>query len=637
MTNTRWPARALAFTIAACLAGSAWAQAQATSREQLNALLWQQRAVEYRAAAQQAFRQATARLANVKGNGQTASMEQRHAGGFKNKPPAVVLDIDETVLDNTAYNALLVREQRDFDAAAWQRWVLSAKAAAVPGAPEFIARARSAKFRVVYITNRECNRQGAYDAQGRSQDCPQKKATLDNLQAALGYRPADADVLLRYEQQQRDDTDKQSRRAEVARTHRIALLVGDDLNDFIRRVEYAEDTHGKLWGAATGAAWFALPNPIYGSWERLFPDVAQKYAGLNAWTDPGEPGGAGGGTGSSTGRLRVVSWNLEWLADPQLLQASGFWTQCAAQNFPNLKLRDELPFCDVYKRDGILNPADYEAKKLVPMRARLAELSAQNADVLAVQETGGPGALEAVLPAGWRVACFTTRIDAQNVGYAVREAARLQYECSEFNALSLEGDASVPRPVRRGLQLTLTRPGSAPAARRTLTLLNVHLKSSCPTGRLDSTSNNNCATLRPQVPVLEAWIEEQAAAQLPFLIVGDWNRDLEAEVAGNFAARSDGSDPSGPLPSAAVLRNLWPEINDLKPGASGMELAAVDRSAAAGAGACHDKLDQLAISLLLKAQLDPAALPNGRVPAALLPRPAGASDHCPLSVELQFR
>jgi len=627
------------------------------AREQLNAVLWQQRSAEYRGLALQTWRQATARLAGIRNNGLTASLEQRQAGGFRSKPAAVVLDVDETVLDNTPFQALLLREGRAFDARDWDLWVASARAAAVPGARAFVQRARSLGFRVVFVTNRACNAAGGYDAQGRSLDCPQKASTLDNLAEALGARPAAADLLMRYEQQARDDGDKQARRAEIARTHRIALLAGDDLNDFIRAADYRADEHAGLWGATSGAPWIALPNAVYGSWDKAFPAVEQKYAALEVWQMPPQP---------PVARLAVVSWNLAWMADPALLDSAGFWTQCAAQGFPpDTKLRDDLPFCDVYKRDGISTPQEYAVKKLAPMRQRLAELAGAGMDVLAVQETGSPAALQAVLPPGYVVACFTTRLDAQNLGFAVREAAGLAVQCREIRSLSQEDNPAITRPVRRGIELVVTWPG-APA--RTLALLNVHLKAACPAGRLDG-ANPNCITLRAQAPALEAWIEEQATAGRPFAVIGDWNRDLEAELAGGFSARSDGTDPTGPL-DVAKLRNLWPEVNDGKPAASLMDLTAMNRSAAgvtppdapldiadlvaaatrraspagtadaadaADAAKCHAILDQMVVSQLLRNQLTRESLVGGRVPAAMLERPPGASDHCPVRMELLYR
>jgi len=624
--------RIISFLTLACLsaaqAPSALAQPSVTppvvAREQLNAVLWSQQAVEYRALSLQTYRQASARLATVKAASlQTASVEQAQAGGFKSKKPGVVLDIDETVLDNGPANARGVMDGRGFDPKAFERWTLAAQATALPGVRAFVDKARALGLQLVFITNRECDKAAGYDNLGRAKVCPQKPATVQNLRAALGYKVADADVLMRHEVQDRDDSDKQARRAEVARRVRIAMLIGDDLNDFIRRADYDAQRHADKWGAQ----WFALPNATYGSWERGFASVAQKYVALQAWPDSGSaPEG-----GSAESRLRLLSWNMAWLADPAALQAANFWADCARLGFPNAKLagHDELPFCDVYKRDGITTAAQYESKKLAALRARLLEMSSEpSVDVLAVQEVQNAAALAAVLPPAFEVRCFTTRPDPQNIGFAVRKGLNLPLTCDEVISLSREDDAEVGRPVRRGLALGVTVQG------KTLSILNVHLKSSCPVGRLDSTSNRNCHTLQRQVAPLEAWIEQQAEQGRPFMIVGDWNRDLEAEVAGGFPARSDASDPAGPV-NPAVVRNMWPEINDLQPATSAMELVRMDRSASA-ARACHDILDQMAYSITLKGLLAPGSLSQGTLPARFEKPAAAASDHCPLSTQLVF-
>lgn len=337
----------------------------------------------------------------------------------------------------------------------------------------------------------------------------------------------------------------------------------------------------------------------------------------------------GDGGGAVVGALRLSSWNLEWLADPRELDAAGFWQTCEARNWPNEKPGPGLPMCDVYRRDRIFSAADYEALKLGPLRAALADMAARGLDLLAVQEVRGPAALQAVLPQGFRVACFTTREDAQNIGFAVREAAGLQPRCREIRALSLEDEPRVGHRVRRGLELVLRVNGG------NIALLNVHLKSGCPGGRLDNPRNAACPVLQQQASPLEQWIEGQANAGNAFLIVGDWNRDLEQEVRRRFPARSDGSDPAGPIDPATV-RNLFPEIDDGKPPASAMVVVAVDRRAAARHG-CHATLDQLVVSQSLLGLLDPGSLAGGK-PAAVLTRPPGkATDHCSLDTVLPFR
>lgn len=590
------------------------------AREQLNALLWMQVAVEARGVTVQAYRLATARLDSVKRSTLSAAVEQSGQRGLGRLAPAIVLDIDETVLDNSPFNARLVRDGIGrFDATAWAQWVSAAEAKALDGARGFIQKARRLGFRIVYITNRECNRGGGYDAQGLALDCPQKAATVDNLRKALGYRVEGRDVLLRHERQGRDDTDKQARRLEVAKSHRIAMLVGDDLNDFIRRADYVAQTHAAQWGER----WIALPNPVYGSWLAPYGSVDARLAALEPWT------GGGPAPGSGPMSLRLTSWNMEWLADPRELDATGFWSTCAARDWPNEKLAPALPFCDVYQRDGILDAAAYAADKLEPLRIALAAMAQRGLDVLAVQEVRGPSALQAVLPPGYRVACFTTRDDAQNVGFAIREAAGVQSRCREVRTLSLEDDPQAGRPVRRGLELTL-RIGD-----RDVALLNVHLKSGCPTSRLDKAGDAACTLLQRQAQPLEQWVEEQAGAGNAFIVVGDWNRDLELEVRSGFPARSDGSDPAGPI-DVSQVRNLFPEINDGSPPASAIDVVVIDRAAASGRS-CHANLDQIVVSRSLMALLDATQLPGGRIAAAMSKPPGKASDHCPIDTLLPFR
>jgi hypothetical protein len=95
----------------------------------------------------------------------------------------------------------------------------------------------------------------------------------------------------------------------------------------------------------------------------------------------------------------------------------------------------------------------------------------------AVREVNGPAGLQAVLPPGWRVVCFTTRAYAQNLGWAVREAAGLQLQCQELRTLSQEDNPAVARPVRRGLEpvanVAVAATPLGPAGSRTLALLNV--------------------------------------------------------------------------------------------------------------------------------------------------------------------
>ncbi|MBI3561948.1 MAG: endonuclease/exonuclease/phosphatase family protein [Gammaproteobacteria bacterium] len=327
--------------------------------------------------------------------------------------------------------------------------------------------------------------------------------------------------------------------------------------------------------------------------------------------------------------LSIASWNLQWLADGPRLQQSHYWQRCAAQGWTPLKLHPDLPGCDAYRHAQIHTAPAYEQKKLHPIQHALASLAADRVDILAVQEVQNPQALARVLPEGYQVACFTTRTDAQNLGYAVRNELLTQIRCREVVALSLEQQPGTQHLLRRGLELTLQHAGT------TVNLLNVHLKSSCPKGPLTNSKNPACAVLQQQIPVLEQWIEEHARAKHPFMILGDWNRDLEAEQSHHYPARIDGSDPATPLVNPLRVRNLFPEINDHVPPASAMQLVKLEGSTPRRRQ-CPVYLDHMVVSETLLGLLDAAANTGRTEPlfARLVPVPSTASDHCILQMTL---
>lgn len=320
--------------------------------------------------------------------------------------------------------------------------------------------------------------------------------------------------------------------------------------------------------------------------------------------------------------LGIASWNLAWLAEAGALQAANYWRACASRGWSGERIRADLPPCDAYRKEGIATSAQYRARKLGALRSGLAQIARRGVDILAIQEVRSPAALEAVLPPLFRVACFTARRDAQNLAIAVRRGSRLGEQCREVRALALEraGDGGA---LRRGLELRFTVAGVQ------VTLLNVHLKARCATAPLDTPGDAHCAALQRQVAALEGWVERQPG---PFLIVGDWNRDLENEARMNDGARSDRSDPAAPPGDPRVIRNLFAEINDGVPASSLMEVVKVDRSAARANG-CHAILDQLVVSHSLVAALARRGPPRARLVAGA----AGGSDHCSLETALHLK
>jgi 5'-nucleotidase (lipoprotein e(P4) family) len=228
----------------------------AVPHENLNAVAWMQTAVEYDASARQAYRLAALQLdAALKDPRWTAAIEQPAMTAAL--PPAVVLDIDETVLDNSPFQARNVRDNAPYSEDEWTAWVKEARATAIPGAKEFTQYAAGKGVAVFFITNRTAPLEAATRANLRAQGFPLDEKVDTVL--ARGERPEWA------------ASAKGARRAFVAASHRILLLVGDDLGDFVvnpagtpaeRRAHTAPNDG--WWGTR----WIILPNPTYGSWER---------------------------------------------------------------------------------------------------------------------------------------------------------------------------------------------------------------------------------------------------------------------------------------------------------------------------------------------------------------------------------
>jgi 5'-nucleotidase (lipoprotein e(P4) family) len=278
---------ALGLSLAACAAGCATPRPQpgpdARGRGRCDgapvfaaggerATLWVRNSSEFRAASEIIYRAARDALAT--GLADPAwTAEPSQAGDLSALPPAVVMDIDETVLDNSGPQAEMMLKGTCFDEfpATWDAWIAKRSAPAVPGAAVFIRAARSMKdpsgrpVRVFFITNRECARRGENHSA-----CPQQDDTAANL-AALGLgSPTLADELLLKGERPEWESEKLTRRVAVATGYRIVLNVGDDLADFLPDVRRATVAGRDAARCARedwwGRRWFLLPNPMYGSW-----------------------------------------------------------------------------------------------------------------------------------------------------------------------------------------------------------------------------------------------------------------------------------------------------------------------------------------------------------------------------------
>ncbi len=222
----------------------------------VNATLWLQTSAEYRAAARQAYSGARAALDAALADPQwVGALEER--GDQAGQPPAIVLDLDETVLDNSPFEARMIHRGFAFDQDAWNEWVEEAAATAILGAADFLSYARERGVTPFYVTNRAAG---------------EEAATRRNLQALGLPLGSDPDTLLVLgERPEWQTSDKSPRREWVARSYRLLMLVGDDLNDFVsaRQLDLAGrnravEDHAAWWGRR----WILIPNPVYGSFER---------------------------------------------------------------------------------------------------------------------------------------------------------------------------------------------------------------------------------------------------------------------------------------------------------------------------------------------------------------------------------
>lgn len=204
-------------------------------------LLWMRTSAEYRALAYQGY--------NVAMNAvKMAVTDPSH----QRKPLAIVLDADETVVDNTKLmGESIVNGNGRFDAPWWRQAVHQGKSQAMPGAVEFLNEVHKQGVEIFYVSNRYAPVN--YDA------------TVQNFKA-LGFPSVDKDHVLLFEK----DSDKQPRFDMIAKKYYVVVYMGDNAGDFpigTKGKTLAErnsiiDAHKEDFGTT----FVVFPNPAYGSW-----------------------------------------------------------------------------------------------------------------------------------------------------------------------------------------------------------------------------------------------------------------------------------------------------------------------------------------------------------------------------------
>jgi len=206
-------------------------------------VLFHQNAAEYRALCYQAFNSARIML----------DQDLRRAG--LSKQQAIVVDVDETVLDNSPYEASCIQQGVHYPAL-WNEWVEKKSAGPVPGALDFLLYAKEKGIEIFYVTNRKEEL---------------RQPTLENLKS-LGFPNASTGFLL----MRTEISSKKARRSVVSENHRIIMFIGDNLNDFSEvfekksvseRFELTDQMKSDF-----GSRFIVLPDMMYGEWEGALYD-----------------------------------------------------------------------------------------------------------------------------------------------------------------------------------------------------------------------------------------------------------------------------------------------------------------------------------------------------------------------------
>ena len=185
-------------------------------------VMWVEHSAEYQAIAAQVYAQARRDLPRfVEDATWTALPGPQDVEG---KPPAIIMDVDETVVSNARYQKTLAVEP--YTAFGHFRWMRDNKAVPVRGATETVLAARAAGVEVFIVTNRECEAYPGIDG-----DCPYEAVTLEDLRE-VGIE-VDAEHLLMANEQPDWTKEKLHRREHIAKTHRVIMLFGDDYGDFV--------------------------------------------------------------------------------------------------------------------------------------------------------------------------------------------------------------------------------------------------------------------------------------------------------------------------------------------------------------------------------------------------------------------
>ena len=209
--------------------------------ELMMAVGWMQNSAEYRELCYQAYNVA---LFQVK-----QAVAQHQQG---DKPLAIVLDADETVLDNSAFEAGLIDTDSAYSTKTWTEWCAAGEALAMPGATDFLQAVDQLGVQIFYVTNRSMDTQ--YEGSARNMK-------------ELGFPQVDKEHMLF----KTDTSNKQPRYDAIEKRYNVVVYLGDNAGDLPLGTYHKKQTQRNAiidaHKSQFGLKYIALPNPSYGDWE----------------------------------------------------------------------------------------------------------------------------------------------------------------------------------------------------------------------------------------------------------------------------------------------------------------------------------------------------------------------------------
>jgi 5'-nucleotidase (lipoprotein e(P4) family) len=262
------------------------ALSQTPPHDLLNATLWMQRSLEYRANSISVFALAKIRLDQALADKNWTGAPEEQKGAYQDLPPALIIDLDETVIDNSRFQAWMVLNDKVFTPKIWTEFVNSNVSEAMPGALDFLKYADSKGVKLFYVSNRTAE---------------EEAGTRKNAERIGFPMGGNVDTFLMARKKPDWGSAKGTRRAFIAKDYRILLNLGDNFGDFsdayrgneAERLKAFEDNKER-WGRE----WIMLANPAYGSFETVFfghdfkksidEQRKAKRDALDAWKGPAQ-------------------------------------------------------------------------------------------------------------------------------------------------------------------------------------------------------------------------------------------------------------------------------------------------------------------------------------------------------------